>query len=61
MAGTWNGDLRFSDPSGTHADIATQVSFTLAQGIAPSPTPSPKPEATPKPSKTDGCKNQIKN
>jgi len=61
MAGLWNGELRFSDPSGTHADVATKVSFTLAQGIAPSPTPSPKPEATPKPSKTDGCRNQIKN
>ena len=61
MAGLWNGELRFNDPSGTHADVATKVSFTLTQGIAPSPTPSPKPEATPKPAKTDGCRNQIKN
>jgi GH25 family lysozyme M1 (1,4-beta-N-acetylmuramidase) len=61
MAGTWNGELRFNDPSGTHGDVSTRVSFTLTQGVAPSPTPSPKPEATPKPSKTDGCRNQIKN
>jgi GH25 family lysozyme M1 (1,4-beta-N-acetylmuramidase) len=61
MAGTWNGELRFSDPSGTHGDVSTRVSFTLTQGVAPSPTPSPKPEVTPKPSTTDGCRNQIKN
>ncbi len=61
MAGTWNGDLRFNDPSGTHADVSTKVSFTVAQGIAPSPTPSPKPEVTPKPSTSNGCKNQIRN
>lgn len=65
MAGTWNGALRFTDPSGTHADIETRVSFTLTQGVVPAPAPSPSPEATPKPSQkpvvTDGCRNQIKN
>jgi GH25 family lysozyme M1 (1,4-beta-N-acetylmuramidase) len=59
MAGTWNGELRFEDPSGTHSVVATRVSFTVEQGIAPSP--SPKPEATPKPGNTDSCKNQIRN
>ncbi len=59
MPGTWNGELRFSDPSGTHADVATRVTFNLLQGTAP--TPSPAPTAKPKPKKTDGCRNQIKN
>jgi hypothetical protein len=59
MPGTWNGELRFSDPSGTHADVATRVTFELAQGTAP--TPSPAPTAKPTPKKTDGCRNQIKN
>jgi hypothetical protein len=61
MAGTWNGELRFNDPSGTHADISSRVTFTVTQGIAPVPSPSPKPEATPKPATSNGCKNQIKN
>jgi len=61
MAGTWNGELRFEDPSGTHSVASTRVTFTVAQGITPSPSPSPKPEATPKPANTDSCKNQIKN
>lgn len=61
MPGTWNGELRFNDPSGTHADVTRRVTFTLEQGMAPLPSPSPKPETTPKPSTTNGCKNQIKN
>lgn len=61
MAGTWNGELRFEDPSGTHSLVATRVTFTVEQGVAPSPSPSPKPETTPKPGNNDSCKNQIKN
>ena len=61
MPGTWNGELRFSDPSGTHADVAERVTFNLLQGAAPTPTPSPTAKAKPKPVKTDGCRNQIKN
>lgn len=61
LPGTWNGELRFNDPSGTHADVVLPVTFTLAQGVAPSPTPSPTPKATPKPATSNGCKNQIKN
>lgn len=61
LAGTWNGQLRFNDPSETHADVVLPVTFTLAQGVAPLPTPSPTPKATPKPSTSNGCKNQIKN
>jgi GH25 family lysozyme M1 (1,4-beta-N-acetylmuramidase) len=59
VAGTWNGHLRFSDPSETHADVSLPVTFTVAQGVAPAPSPSAKP--TPKPVTTNGCKNQIKN
>jgi lysozyme len=61
MPGTWNGELRFSDPSGTHADISTRVTFNVLQGAAPTPSPSPTAKAKPKPVKTDGCRNQIKN
>ena len=61
MAGTWNGELRFNDPSETHADVALPVTFTLIQGVIPSPAPSPTPKATPKPVMSNGCKNQIKN
>jgi lysozyme len=61
MPGTWNGEIRFSDPSGTHADVANRVTFTVLQGPAPTPSPSPTAKATPKPKTTDGCKNQIKN
>jgi lysozyme len=61
MAGTWNGELRFNDPSETHVDVVLPVTFTLAQGAAPSPSPSPTPKKTPKPVKVDTCKNQIKN
>jgi len=61
LAGTWNGQLRFNDPSETHADVMVPVTFTLTQGAAPLPTPSPTPKATPKPVTSNGCKNQIKN
>jgi GH25 family lysozyme M1 (1,4-beta-N-acetylmuramidase) len=61
LAGTWRGQLRFNDPSGTHADVVLPVSFTLLQGLAPTPSPSPTAKATPKPATTNGCKNQIKN
>jgi lysozyme len=61
LAGTWNGQLRFNDPSETHADVMVPVTFTVTQGSAPLPTPSPTPKATPKPVTSNGCKNQIKN
>jgi GH25 family lysozyme M1 (1,4-beta-N-acetylmuramidase) len=61
MAGTWNGELRFSDPSETHADVVLPVSFTLEQGPEPTPSPSPTPKKSPKPVKVSACKNQIKN
>lgn len=61
LPGTWNGELRYSDPSETHSDVLLPVTFTLEQGVAPSPAPSPTPKASPKPVITNGCKNQIKN
>jgi GH25 family lysozyme M1 (1,4-beta-N-acetylmuramidase) len=61
LAGTWNGQLRFSDPSETHADVVFPVTFSLLQGVAPAPSPSPTAKATPKPVTSNGCKNQIKN
>jgi GH25 family lysozyme M1 (1,4-beta-N-acetylmuramidase) len=61
LAGTWNGELRFNDPSETHADVKLPVTFTVAQGVAPTPNPSPTPKASPKPKTSNGCKNQIKN
>jgi hypothetical protein len=61
LAGTWNGHLRFSDPSETHADVSLPVTFTVVQGVAPTPSPSPTSKAKPKPVTTNGCKNQIKN
>lgn len=60
-AGTWNGKLKFNDPSETHADSMVPVTFTLVQGVAPTPSPSPTPKSSPKPATTNGCKNQIKN
>jgi hypothetical protein len=61
LPGTWNGQLRFSDPSGTHADAIHPVTFTIAQGVTPTPSPSPEVKPTTKPKSTDGCRNQIKN
>ena len=61
LAGTWNGHLRFNDPSETHADVSLPVTFTVVQGLAPTPSPSPTSKAKPKPVTTNGCKNQIKN
>ncbi len=61
MAGTWNGELRFSDPSETHADVTLPITFTLAQGQPLPPLPSPTPKSSPKPVITNACKNQIKN
>ena len=61
LAGTWNGELRFSDPSGTHSDVTIPVTFTLEQGVVPSPAQSPTPKSSPKPATSNGCKNQIKN
>ncbi len=59
-AGTWNGRIQFSDISETHAKVSIPVTFTVEQGVDPSPTPTPTRKPTPRPS-TNACKNQIKN
>ena len=63
-AGIWNGNIGFKDATGTHADSKLPISFSITEGVVPTPsaTPSVKPSATPtKKPASDGCKNQIKN
>lgn len=71
-AGTWNGQIVFTDISGTHAKSSAPVVVTVAQGPTPTPTPTPTASSTPTPKPTstskptpkpvvDGCKYQIKN
>ena len=63
-AGIWNGNIGFKDATGTHADSKLPISFSITEGVAPTPAPTPstKPSATPtKKPTTDGCRNQIKN
>jgi len=59
-AGTFSGKVLFQDVSGTHAESAFPVTFTVTQGPTPTPKPTPSPTATKKPT-TDGCKGQIRN
>ena len=59
-AGSWSGQIVFSDISGTHATSSSPVSFSVTQGLTPTPQPSTKP--SPKPTvAVDSCKNQIRN
>jgi lysozyme len=63
-AGIWNGNIGFKDATGTHADSKLPISFSITEGVSPTPAPTPstKPSVTPtKKPTTDGCKNQIKN
>ena len=59
-AGTWNGRIQFKDVSETHASVWIPVTFTVEQGVSPSPTPSPTKKPAPRPT-SNACKNQIKN
>ena len=59
-AGTYTGQILFTDISQTHAQSFAPVIFTVVQGPTPSPTPKSTVKATPQPS-TDGCAKQIKN
>ena len=63
-AGIWSGNIGFKDATGTHADSRSPISFSITEGVAPTPSASPSekpaPSATKKPN-SDGCKNQIKN
>ena len=61
-AGIWNGNIGFKDATGTHAESKAPISFSIIEGLAPTPTPKPSTSATPvKKPTSDGCKNQIKN
>ena len=60
LAGTYTGQILFTDVSQTHAQSFAPVIFTVLQGPTPSPTPKSTVKATPQPS-TDGCAKQIKN
>ena len=60
LAGTYTGQILFTDVSQTHAQSFAPVIFTVLQGPTPSPTPKSTIKATPQPS-TDGCAKQIKN
>jgi GH25 family lysozyme M1 (1,4-beta-N-acetylmuramidase) len=59
-AGTYSGNVVYTDVSQTHAQSSQAVTFTVVQGPTPSPTPQPTVKPTKKPS-VDGCSKQIKN
>ena len=59
-AGTYSGNVVYTDVSQTHAESSQAVTFTVVQGPTPSATPEPTKKPTKKPS-VDGCKKQIKN
>ena len=59
-AGTYTGQIVYSDVSQTHAQSAVSVIFSVSQGPTPTPTPISTIKVSPKPS-VDGCANQIKN
>ncbi len=58
-AGTYVGSINFVDITGTHASNQLPMTFTIAQGVTPTPTPKPTISKTPKPP-TDGCAGQIR-
>ena len=58
-AGTYVGSINFVDITGTHASNQLPMTFTIAQGATPTPTPKPTISKTPKPP-TDGCAGQIR-
>ncbi|TRZ73212.1 MAG: lysozyme M1 (1,4-beta-N-acetylmuramidase) [Streptomycetaceae bacterium] len=60
LAGTYTGQIVFTDVSQTHAQSFAPVIFTVVQGPTPSPTPKSTIKATPQPS-ADECAKQIKN
>jgi GH25 family lysozyme M1 (1,4-beta-N-acetylmuramidase) len=59
-AGTWIGEMGFTDATGTHADSRVPVQFVVADAVPepPAPSPTPKPSPTKKPS-TGGCSNEL--
>ena len=61
IAGTYTGEIRYTDLTGTHAKASIPVSFTVNINPNPSATPSPKPEVSPTARPSDGCRGQVKN
>ncbi|CAB4341587.1 unannotated protein [freshwater metagenome] len=61
IAGTYTGEIRYTDLTGTHAKASIPVSFTVNINPNPSTTPSPKPEVSPTARPSDGCRGQVKN
>ena len=59
-AGTYSGNIVYTDVSQTHAQSSQSVTFTVVQGPTPSPSAEPTKKPTKKPS-VDGCSKQIKN
>jgi len=59
-AGTYSGNIVYTDVSQTHAQSSQAVTFTVVQGPTPSATPVPTKKPTKKPL-VDGCSKQIKN
>jgi GH25 family lysozyme M1 (1,4-beta-N-acetylmuramidase) len=59
-AGTYSGNIVYTDVSQTHAESSQSVTFTVVQGPTPSPSAEPTKKPTKKPS-VDGCSKQIKN
>lgn len=58
-AGTHFGEVRFRDPTKTHAKNVANVEFSLLQGPEPTPKPKPTRSAIKNPT-LDGCRNQVR-
>jgi GH25 family lysozyme M1 (1,4-beta-N-acetylmuramidase) len=59
--GTYTGEIRFTDRTGTHKKVSVPISFTLGTNPNPIMTPSPKPEVSPSARPSDSCRRQVKN
>lgn len=59
--GTYTGEIRFTDLTGTHSKVSIPISFTVAINPNPTVTPSPKPENSPSARPSDSCRRQVKN
>jgi hypothetical protein len=60
LAGTYQGEFKFSDTSNTHRRAKVAVQFTVIQNPDPTVAPSPKPEVSPKARPGDSCRGQFK-
>ena len=66
-AGSYVGNINFTDPTGTEAPAQVAVVFDVTQAPTPSASPTPTKPATPsptpkpKPAPVDSCAGQIRN